>query len=278
MAAGEAAAATLPCGPGSHVKQRRGKNVLKATDVEFRYHTTARAGKSFQLGPVSFELGEGESIAVVGTSGCGKSTLLKLLSGSLRTTVGKIEYSGVNLASLSDSTASKLRRTSLGVIHQDYSVLPFLTVEENATLPSRLSRRSTSEISLVLNEFGIEHLRDRAVSSLSGGQQQRVAIARAVCQGAEILLCDEPTGALDTITAENVSNALYRSLSLGVRGLIISTHDLSLASHAKYIFVMSQGRVKQVLSDASPESILVALRHEYNESSQGSSAERAEDQ
>lgn len=252
--------------------------MLEATDVEFKYRTTDRAEHSFHLGPISFELGEGESIAVVGTSGCGKSTLLKLLSGALRTGVGSIEYNGVNLAALSDSTASKLRRTSLGVIHQDYSVLPFLTVEENVTLPSRLSRRSTSGTSHVLNEFGIENLRDRAVSSLSGGQQQRVAIARAVCQGAEVLLCDEPTGALDEITAENVSNALYRSLNLGVRGLIISTHDLSLASHAKYVFIMSQGRIKRILSDTSPESIHVALRHEYNNSPQGSSAGRAEAQ
>lgn len=258
------------------MQQRREQSVLKATDVEFGYHPTARAEQSFHLGPISFELGEGESIAVVGTSGCGKSTLIKLLSGSLRTAVGKIEYSGVNLASLSDAKASKLRRTSLGVIHQDYSVLPFLTVEENATLPTRLSRRRTSGISHVLKEFGIEHLRDRAVSSLSGGQQQRVAISRAVSQGAEILLCDEPTGALDAITAENVSDALYRSLNLGVRGLIISTHDLSLASHAKYIFVMSRGRVKQVLSDASPESIHVALRHEFNDSPHGLSVDRGE--
>lgn len=249
------------------------KRVLKATDVEFRYRATARTEHSFHLGPISFELEEGESIAVVGTSGCGKSTLLKLLSGSLRTTVGNIEYGGINLAKLNDSTAAKLRRTSLGVIHQDYSVLPFLTVKENATLPSRLSRRSTSETSHVLHEFGIEHLQDRLVSSLSGGQQQRVAIARAVCQGAEILLCDEPTGALDAITAENVSNALYRSLDLGVRGLIISTHDLLLASHAKYVLVMSQGRIKQVLSDASPESIHMALRHEYSDSPQESSAD-----
>lgn len=238
--------------------------MLKATDVGFRYPATDRGEQGFHLGPITFELGEGESVAVVGTSGCGKSTLLKLLSGSLRTTIGKIEYGGINLASLSDSKASELRRTSLGVIHQDYSILPFLTVEENATLPSRLSRRSTGGISRVLNEFGIEHLRDRAVSSLSGGQQQRVAIARAVCQGAEILLCDEPTGALDAITAENVSNALYRSLDLGVRGLIISTHDLALASHAQYVFIMSGGSIKQVLSDASPESIHAALRHEHD--------------
>ena len=232
--------------------------MLKATDVEFRYRATARTEHSFHLGPISFELEEGESIAVVGTSGCGKSTLLKLLSGSLRTTVGNIEYGGINLAKLNDSTAAKLRRTSLGVIHQDYSVLPFLTVKENATLPSRLSRRSTSGTSHVLHEFGIEHLQDRLVSNLSGGQQQRVAIARAVCQGAEKLLCDEPTGALDAIP---------------VRGLIISTHDLLLASHAKYVFVMSQGRIKQVLSDASPESIHMALRHEYSESPQDSSAD-----
>lgn len=250
--------------------------MLKATDVGFRYHSTVRSEQGFYLGPIDFELGEGESVAVVGTSGCGKSTLLKLLSGSLRTTIGRIEYSGINLASLSDSKASELRRTSLGVIHQDYSILPFLTVEENATLPSRLSRRNTGGVSQVLNEFGIEHLRDRVVSSLSGGQQQRVAIARAVCQGAEILLCDEPTGALDAITAENVSNALYRSLDLGVRGLIISTHDLTLAAHAKYVFVMSGGRIKQVLSDASPESVHTALRHEYDDSSRGSSADSAE--
>ena len=238
--------------------------MLEAVDVKFKYQTTGSDGPNFELGPLSFTLADGESISIVGTSGCGKSTLLRLLSGSLHTSEGHVRYGDLNLATLSDSVASRLRRTKVGVIHQDYSVLPFLTVEENVTLPSRLARRDSADVGEVLHEFGIRHLSNRPVKTLSGGQQQRVAIARAVCQGAELLLCDEPTGALDAITAETVSTALYRSLELGVRGLIISTHDLALASKADRVFVMSEGKIGSTLIDTEPSTVYSTLKHEYD--------------
>ena len=239
--------------------------MLEVEEVKFRYRVTGRASPGFELGPLSFKLSDGESIAIVGTSGCGKSTLLRLLSGALRTREGSVIFGDLNLATLTDSVAARLRRTTVGVIHQDYSVLPFLTVAENITLPSRLQKRRHSPVvAEVLGEFGIMELRDRPVATLSGGQKQRVAIARAVYQGAELLLCDEPTGALDAITAETVSSALYRSLTLGVRGLVISTHDVALAAKADQVFVMSEGKIGSILTDPDPSSVYSTLRH-HNE-------------
>lgn len=246
--------------------------MLEAADVTFTYRRTGTAGPGFELGPLSFTLSEGESIALVGTSGCGKSTLLRLLSGALRSSEGSVFFGDRNLATLTDSDAARLRRTTVGVIHQDYSVLPFLTAEENITLPSRLQRRRRCpDVAGVLEEFGIGDLRNRPVATLSGGQQQRVAIARAVYQGAELLLCDEPTGALDAITAETVSSALYRSLTLGVRGLVISTHDVVLAAKADRVFVLSEGQIGSVLTHPDPSSVYAALRHHSNAATQTTS-------
>ena len=235
--------------------------MLEARGVQFKYRVAGSAGPVFELGPLSFRLSDGEALSIIGTSGCGKSTMLRLLSGALRASAGTVQFGQMNLATLSDSVAARLRRTSVGVIHQDYSVLPFLTVEENVTLASRLEGRRPADVGEVLGEFGMAHLRNRPVATLSGGQQQRVAIARAVYQGAELLLCDEPTGALDAITAEAVTGALYRSLTLGVRGLIISTHDLALASKADRVLVMSEGQIGSVLTDPDPSSLLSELRH-----------------
>lgn len=239
--------------------------MLQVDSVRFTYAPKGRTG--FELGPVTFNMAEGESLALVGTSGCGKTTLLKLLSSSLRTKMGEIRYKEYNLATAKESVASRLRRTSIGMIHQNYSVLPFLTVEENVTLPSRLSGRSADSVREVLERFGMWELRDRTVSTLSGGQQQRVAISRAICQGADLLLCDEPTGALDAVTGEGVADALYSSLEMGVQGLVISTHDLRLASRADRVFVMDNGGIARILKDATPEEIYLALRSTNSSSS-----------
>jgi putative ABC transport system ATP-binding protein len=201
----------------------------------------------------------GELVAVMGPSGSGKSTLLNLAGGLDQATAGRVRVQGEELGSLSKVALAALRRRRVGYVFQDYNLIPSLTAEENVALPLELdgirSRRAAGMARTVLNEVGLEGLYDRFPDNLSGGQQQRVAIARAVVGDRGLVLADEPTGALDSETGEQVLALLRSRCEAGASALLV-THEARHAGWADRVVFLREGTIFDETAPSSPESLL----------------------
>jgi len=162
--------------------------------------------RNVTIGPVDLTFAPGTVTALVGRSGCGKSTVLNCLAGLMKPTEGSVVFDGRDLTRLSDQQLARIRRESFGFVFQDYTLIDALDAQENIQLPATLSRRraNTALLEGVTNHLGLGNRLGASVMQLSGGERQRVAIARAITNGARVLFCDEPTGALDPITREVV--------------------------------------------------------------------------
>ncbi len=196
------------------------------------------------LGPVSFEIKPGELVAIMGPSGSGKTTLLSLAGALDRPSEGVVSVAGRELAALGPEGLAELRRRSIGFVFQDLNLLPGLTALENVALPLELdgirpgpARHAARD---ALTEVHLEHLADRFPDDLSGGEQQRVAIARAFVGPRALLLADEPTGALDSITAEVVMRLLRGECDRG-RTAVVVTHNPSHAAWADRVLYLRDG-------------------------------------
>jgi putative ABC transport system ATP-binding protein len=198
------------------------------------------------LDDVTLSVREGELVAVMGPSGSGKSTLLNLAGGLDRPTAGDILVEGVLLETLSTRATAALRRRSIGYVFQDLNLLPALTAAENVSLPRELDgvplRQARREALAILDRFDLADVADRFPDDLSGGQQQRVAIARAFVGERRLLLADEPTGALDTVTGESVLRLLREQCDAGAAGVLV-THESRLAAWADRIVFLRDGRI-----------------------------------
>ena len=199
------------------------------------------------LDRVTVEVAPGEAVAVMGPSGSGKSTLLNLVAGVDRPSGGDVEVAGVDLGRLSETGLARFRRTHVGVIFQFFHLLEDLTVRDNVLLPARLvgtpSGAARARAGELLETLGIAARRDAYPARLSGGERQRVAIARALMNRPDILLADEPTGAVDGRTGEQVTE-LLRDLNRGGQTLILVTHDPAVASRcATRIVSLRDGRI-----------------------------------
>src|SRR3954466_10142562 len=194
----------------------------------------------------SVDVAVGELIAVMGPSGSGKSTLLNIAGGLDSATSGEVFVEGTLLAGLSKSRLAALRRRSVGYVFQELNLIPALTAVENVSLPRELdgagSRKARAEAMAALEEVGLSELADRFPDELSGGQQQRVAIARAVVGPRRLVLADEPTGALDSVTGEDVMRLLRGRCAAGAAGVVV-THDARLAGWADRVVFLRDGRV-----------------------------------
>jgi len=184
---------------------------------------------------------------LVGPSGCGKTTLLSVLSGTLVATAGEVEVMGEKLSSLDDSERVRLRRRRIGFIFQQYNLLPSLTVAENAAVPlvtagMRLAAASRRAVP-ILERLGLAGLMDRLPRQLSGGQQQRVAIARALVHEPSLVVCDEPTAALDAKSGRTVMELLRSVAAAPDRAVLVVTHDSRIHGFADRIVEMEDGRV-----------------------------------
>jgi len=213
-------------------------------------HATKRYGDGadevYALRGVDLAVEAGELVAVMGPSGSGKSTLLTI-AGSLETpTDGQVLLDGVDMAGLSHNERARMRRRSIGYVFQDYNLLAGLTAAENVSLPLELDGRPPAEARAaaaeVLASVGLADLGDRYPDDLSGGEQQRVAIARALVGGRRILLADEPTGALDSITGESVMRLLRTHCDQGGTGILV-THDAAHAAWADRVVFLRDGRI-----------------------------------
>ena len=198
------------------------------------------------LRSVSFAAHAGELVAVMGPSGSGKSTLLTLAGGLDTPTSGEVLIEGRDLARLGQRGRAQLRRTSVGYVFQDFNLIPALTAAENVALPLELdglpARAARAAARAALAQVGIDDLGDRYPDEMSGGQQQRVAIARAVVGERRLILADEPTGALDTDTGEQILRLLRARCDDGAAGVLV-THEARHAAWADRVVFLRDGVV-----------------------------------
>jgi putative ABC transport system ATP-binding protein len=202
------------------------------------------------LNGVDLDLYEGELIVLLGASGSGKSTLLNILGGLDVPSAGTLTYRGEDLTQADEHDLTRFRRDSVGFIFQFYNLIPSLTARENVALITEIARDPmTPEGALELVE--LEDRMDHFPSQMSGGQQQRVAIARAIAKRPEVLLCDEPTGALDIKTGITVLEAIERvNLELGTLTVLI-THNSVLAEMADRVIHLSDGHIVDIRENQS---------------------------
>ncbi len=209
---------------------------------------------------VDLTVAEGSMVAVMGPSGSGKSSLLTICGGLEEPTAGTVRIAGRDLAGMSRTERSQLRRRTLGYVFQDYNLLPGLTAAENVALPLELdgtpARRARAAALDALAALDLTGQSDQFPDDLSGGERQRVAIARALVGERRLLLADEPSGALDTANGEAVMRLLRAACKRGV-GTVVVTHDAQLASWADRVVFLRDGVIAdQTAPVPGPESLL----------------------
>jgi putative ABC transport system ATP-binding protein len=214
------------------------------------------------LRDVDLSVERGELVAIMGPSGSGKSTLLTIAGSLEQPSSGQVLVEGVELASVSRSDRAQMRRRSIGYVFQDFNLLPGLTAVENVTLPLELdgtrARAARAAGLEAMEELDVADLADRYPDELSGGERQRTAIARAIVGERELLLADEPTGALDSVNGEAVMRLLRAATKRGVAGVVV-THEAQLASWADRVVFLRDGHVvDQTVAPPGPESLLAA--------------------
>jgi putative ABC transport system ATP-binding protein len=213
---------------------------------------------------VDLSVEAGEMVAVMGPSGSGKSTLLTIAGSLEEPTSGQVLIGGAALSGLSRNERAQLRRRSVGYVFQDFNLLAGLTAVENVTLPLELdgvpAKTARTAGMAALEGLGLGERAGRFPDELSGGERQRVAIARAVVGHRQLLLADEPSGALDSANGESVMRLIRAACQRGVAGVVV-THDAQLASWADRVVFLRDGRVvDQTASPPGPESLLAPSR------------------
>lgn len=194
------------------------------------------------LDGINLEINQGEFVVILGPSGAGKSTLLNLLGGMDKATSGSIIIGEDNIAKFNDNELTRYRAHDVGFIFQFYNIMPTLTVEENVNLIKDVTNTS-KDAKEVLKSVGISRHADKFPQELSGGEQQRVSIARAIMKNPKVLLCDEPTGALDSKTSVEILK-LLREQSDQDTTVIIVTHNALIANIADRVIKIKNGKVK----------------------------------
>jgi ABC-type lipoprotein export system ATPase subunit len=222
-----------------------GQALIRLADVVKRYQTPA--GEYPALEGVSLEIGRGEFVAVIGKSGSGKSTLVNMITAIDRPSSGEVWVDGTAVHELGEGAAARWRGRTVGVIFQFFQLLPTLTLLDNVVLPMEFCRlwapRERRERALaLLRRVGLEHAASKLPSSVSGGEQQRAAIARALATDPPLLVADEPTGNLDSKTAETIFT-LFEELVADGKSVLMVTHDNDLAARATRTVVVADGAV-----------------------------------
>ena len=214
---------------------------------------TYRTGETevHALRGVDLEIFDGEVLVLLGPSGSGKSTLLNIIGGLDRPTSGELFYHGTELTALEEAELTRFRRANIGFIFQFYNLVPSLTAEENVRLVTDIAE-NPMEAAEALALVGLAERRGHYPAQLSGGEQQRVAVARAIAKQPGVLLCDEPTGALDSSTGMRVLETLAAANRKLGTTVIIITHNAGIAAMAHRVFHFLDGRIARVVENERP--------------------------
>ena len=227
--------------------------MIRLTDVQKEYENGTHA-----LRGVTMEVNDGEFVFLVGPSGSGKSTIIKLLTGEVLPSGGRLMINGFNLNNISDRQIPLLRR-SIGVIFQDFRLIEKKTVYENLSFAMRAvgssPREAKKRIPYVLKLVGLDGKANQFPNQLSGGEQQRVAIARALAKRPKLLLCDEPTGALDDQTGKQILSLLQAQSRAGGMTVVIITHNSALTAMADRVIRVKSGQIAGVRINEHPTPV-----------------------
>jgi putative ABC transport system ATP-binding protein len=209
---------------------------------------------------VNFSARVGELTFLVGPSGCGKTTLISVIAGLLNSNGGEVELFGENIEQLPANERIRFRRKNLGFVYQQYNLLPALTAAENAAVPLLAAgaprRQAVEKAKEILTELGLGHRVNASPTKLSGGEQQRVTLARALVHEPRLILCDEPTAALDHATGDTVMGLLASNAVSASRAVIVVTHDSRVFHYADSIAHMDDGRIMKTESRQRAEPVV----------------------
>lgn len=203
---------------------------------------------------LSFTAEKGQLTVILGPSGAGKSTVLNILGGMDTPSEGAVIVDGTNIAEFSQRQLTEFRRYAIGFVFQFYNLIPNLTTKENVELASSIVPDAL-DASTVLTQVGLKHRLNNFPSQLSGGEQQRVAIARALAKNPKLLLCDEPTGALDYETGKQVLKLLETACRQGGKTVLIITHNAALAKMADRVIYINDAQVRKIEDNPTPTPI-----------------------
>lgn len=203
---------------------------------------------------ISFSIEEGEFVVILGQSGAGKSTVLNMLGGMDVPSEGRVVVAGREVSSMNDRELGEYRADVIGFVFQFYNLIPSLTAYENIALIKSIVKNA-GEAERLLEQVGLSHCRDKFPSQMSGGEQQRVSIARALAKNPQILLGDEPTGALDSETGVVVLELLQRLCREEGKTVILVTHNSDIARCADKVIRMKNGKIREVVTNEKPLSV-----------------------
>ena len=206
------------------------------------------------LNNTNFEIEKGELVVIVGPSGAGKTTTLNILGGMDTATSGKVLVDNKEITRLTNKQLITYRRNDIGFVFQFYNLVQNLTAKENVELATQLCPDALN-VDEILNKVGLENRKDNFPSQLSGGEQQRVAIARAIAKNPKLLLCDEPTGALDYKTGKSILKLLQNMARKENMTVIIITHTGAIAPMADKVIHFKNGTAEKIIINENPESI-----------------------
>ena len=214
-----------------------------------KYYNKGRQNEVFALKGIDLCVNKGESVALIGVSGSGKSTLLHILGAMDKATSGEYLFDGVDMSAFGADALAKIRADKIGFVFQQYGLLNDSTVEENIRLSlcflsdKKFAKEAENNIDNVLSKLGIAELKGRKVNQLSGGQKQRVAIARAMIKNPLLIIADEPTGALDRNTANEITDVLINAVKESGATLIVATHDTVITERFDKVVRLENGNL-----------------------------------
>lgn len=225
--------------------------------IEFK-----NVNKNYKMGEITikaldntnFKIEKGELVVIVGPSGAGKTTTLNILGGMDTATSGDVLVDGKNIATLKGKNLIKYRREDIGFVFQFYNLVPNLTAKENVELATQICKDSL-DVDSVIEKVGLENRKNNFPSQLSGGEQQRVAIARAIAKNPKLLLCDEPTGALDYKTGKQILKLLENTCRKEKMTVIIITHNTAIAPMADKVIHFKNGTAESIEINENPMPI-----------------------